>query len=271
MAAPVDAAAWEEASEVRQSFAWWSFTAGREVEPASFLRAAAEAGARGVEMLPPQLWPLARELGLSIVTVTGHKLEEGFNDPARHGALSDHVRRMIDAAAEGGAEAVIVFAGNRFGDGDDERAVAACVEGLGPVVEHAQGAGVRLLMELLNSKVDHPGQQCDRTEFGAQVVRGVGSGGLKLLYDGYHMQLMEGDLSRTIKANFELIGHVHTAGAPGRRDLDDRQEINWRGIAGLLDHLGYDQWVGHEFIPRGEPIAALSQAMALFDAPGGKA
>ena len=271
MAAPVDAAAWEEASDVRQSFAWWSFTAGREVEPAPFLRAAAEAGAQGVEMLPPELWPLARELGLSIVTVTGHKLEEGFNDPARHGALSDHVRRTIDAAADGGAEAVIVFAGNRFGDGDDARAVAACVEGLAPVVAHAQGAGVRLLMELLNSKVDHPGQQCDRTEFGAQVVRGVGAPGLRLLYDGYHMQLMEGDLSRTIKANFELIGHVHTAGAPGRRDLDDRQEINWRAIAGLLDHLGYDQWVGHEFIPRGEPIAALSQAMALFDAPGGKA
>ena len=94
MAAPVDAAAWEEASDVRQSFAWWSFTAGREVEPAPFLRAAAEAGAQGVEMLPPELWPLARELGLSIVTVTGHKLEEGFNDPARHAGLQARVLRL---------------------------------------------------------------------------------------------------------------------------------------------------------------------------------
>jgi hydroxypyruvate isomerase len=250
---------------MRQSFAWWSFTMGRQIEPATFLKDAAAAGAKGVEMLPQPLWPVAQDLGLSIVTETGHKLEEGFNDPARHGALRDEMRRKIDAAAAGGVEAVIVFAGNRFGDGADAPAIAACVEGLAPVVAHAEAAGVRVLMELLNSKVDHPGQQCDRTAFGAAVVQQLGSPGLKLLYDGYHMQLMEGDLSRTIKANLALIGHVHTAGAPGRRDLDDRQEINWRGVASLLNHLNYDHWVGHEFIPRGEPIAALKQAIALFD------
>jgi hydroxypyruvate isomerase len=253
---------------MRQSFAWWSFTMGRDIEPAGFLKDAAAAGAKGVEMLPQPLWPVAQDLGLTVVTETGHKLEEGFNDPARHAALQSEMRRKIDAAAEGGVNAVIVFAGNRFGDGSDERAIAACVEGLGPVVAHAEAAGVRVLMELLNSKVDHPGQQCDRTAFGAAVVRQVGSPTLKLLYDGYHMQLMEGDLSRTIKANLDLIGHVHTAGAPGRRDLDDRQEINWRGVAALLEHLKYDHWVGHEFIPRGEPIAALKSAIALFDSVG---
>ncbi|MGA0599844.1 TIM barrel protein [Caulobacter sp. KR2-114] len=248
---------------MRQSFAWWSFTMGRDIEPAAFLRDAVAAGAQGVEMLPQPLWPVAHDLGLTIVTETGHKLEEGFNDPARHAALQGEMRRKIDAAAAGGVEAVIVFAGNRFGDGADAPAIAACVEGLGPVVAHAQAAGVRVLMELLNSKVDHPGQQCDRTAFGVAVAQQLA--GLKLLYDGYHMQLMEGDLSRTIKANLDLIGHVHTAGAPGRRDLDDRQEINWRGVAALLNHLKYDHWVGHEFIPRGEPIAALKQAIALFD------
>jgi hydroxypyruvate isomerase len=159
---------------------------------------------------------------------------------------------------------VIVFAGSRFGDGADAPAIAACVDGLGPVIVHAQKAGVRLLLELLNSKVDHPGHQCDRTAFGADIVRQLNSPTLRLLYDGYHMQLMEGDLSRTIKANFDLIGHIHTAGAPGRRDLDDRQEINWRGIAGLLHHAGYDHWVGHEFVPRGDPVAALRQAMEQF-------
>jgi len=250
---------------IQQSFAWWSFTMGKAPDdPAAFLRAAADAGVQGVEMLPEQLWPVARDLGLTIVTVTGHKLEEGFNDPARHAALRDGVREKIDAAAEGRAEAVIVFAGNRFGDGADAPAIAACVDGLAPVVAHAENAGVRLLMELLNSKVDHPGQQCDRTAFGAEVVRQVGSPTLKLLYDGYHMQLMEGDLSRTIKTHFDAIGHVHTAGAPGRRDLDDRQEINWRAIAGLLQHLSYDRWVGHEFVPRGEPIAALRHAVSVF-------
>jgi hydroxypyruvate isomerase len=251
---------------MRQSFAWWSFTMGRDIEPASFLREAAAAGAQGVEMLPEAHWPIARDLGLELVTVSGHKLEEGFNDQSRHPALEKEVRQKIDAAAEGGVDAVIVFAGNRFGDGADDRAIEACVKGLRPVVSHAGDAGVRLLIELLNSKVDHPGQQCDRTAFGAAIVQQIDSPTLKLLYDGYHMQLMEGDLSRTIKANLDLIGHVHTAGAPGRRDLDDRQEINWRGVAGLLHHLGYAHWVGHEFIPRGEPIAALRQAMALFDA-----
>jgi hydroxypyruvate isomerase len=160
---------------------------------------------------------------------------------------------------------VIVFSGDRIGDGADAPAIAACIEGLAPVVAHAEQAGVRLLMELLNSKVDHPGHQCDRTAFGAEVVRTIGSPALRLLYDGYHMQLMEGDLMRTIRANIDLIGHVHTAGAPGRRDLDDRQEIHWPAIAGLLRHLGYQGWVGHEFIPRGDPVAALRAALVQFD------
>lgn len=249
---------------MRQSFAWWSFTHGRDVEPRSFLRDAAGAGVRGVEMLPEELWPVARDLGLSLVTMSGHALEVGFNDPARHAALRQEVFRKIDAAAAGGVDAVIVFAGSRFGDGADAPAIAACVDGLTPVIAHAQKVGVRLLLELLNSKVDHPGHQCDRTAFGAEIVRQINSPTLRLLYDGYHMQLMEGDLSRTIKANFNLIGHIHTAGAPGRRDLDDRQEINWRGIAGLLHHAGYDHWVGHEFVPRGDPVAALRHAMEQF-------
>lgn len=249
---------------IRQSFAWWAFTAGRDDDPATLLREAAGAGAQGVEMLPESLWPVSRDAGLSLVTLTGHRLEEGFNNPARHAELADTVRRNIDAAAAGGCEAVIVFSGDRVGDGADEPAIAACIEGLAPVVTHAQQAGVRLLLELLNSKVDHPGHQCDRTAFGAAVVRGVNSPALRLLYDAYHMQLMEGDLSRTIRANFDLIGHVHTGGAPGRRDLDDRQEIHWPAIAGLLRHLGYRHWVGHEFVPRGEPVAALRAAMAHF-------
>lgn len=249
---------------MRQSFAWWSFSIGRQIEPERLLREAAAAGADGVEMLPEALWPVARDLGLSLVTLTGHALDAGFNDPARHGALQDEVRRNVDAAAAGGVEAVIVFSGARIGDGADAPAIDACVDGLGPVAEHAGKAGVRLLMELLNSKVDHPGHQCDRTAFGAAVVRRLESPSLRLLYDGYHMQLMEGDLIRTIRANFDLIGHVHTGGAPGRHDLDDTQEINWRAIGGMLRRLGYEGWVGHEFMPRREPIAALRQAMGLF-------
>lgn len=251
---------------IRQSFAWWSFAMDPAADPRALLAGAAGAGAQGVEMLPDDLWPVARDLGLSIVTLSGHALETGFNDPARHAALRDEVRRRIDDAAAGGCEAVIVFSGSRIGDGADAPAIAACVEGLGPVVEHAKGAGVRLLLELLNSKVDHPGHQCDRTAFGAEIVRQVDDPVLRLLYDGYHMQLMEGDLIRTLTAHLDLVGHVHTAGAPGRRDLDDRQEINWPAIAGQLARKGYARWVGHEFVPRGEPVAALRSAIALFNA-----
>lgn len=253
---------------MRQCFAWWSFSLDPAFDPHKLLQAAPETGVTGVEMLPQELWPVAREAGLSLVNINGHpRLEEGFNDPARHGALQDEVRRSIDLAAENGIEKVLVFTGNRFGDGDDKAAIAACVDGLGPLAETAQKSNVQLLLELMNSKVDHPGYQGDSTDFGVEIIRQVALPSLKLLFDCYHMQLMEGDLSRTIKTHFDLIGHFHTAGVPGRRDLDDRQEINWRGIAGLLHHLSYDGWVGHEFVPRGDPIAALAHAVRQFEAP----
>lgn len=255
-------------SRQRQSFAWWSFTAGREVDGPAFLRRMAAAGAEGVEMLPPDLWPAARDAGLALVTLTGHQpLEIGFNDPSHHAALCDTVRASIDQAAAGGVEKVIVFSGNREGRSDAD-GIAATIEGLAPLADEARKAGVMLLLELLNSKVDHPDQQCDHTAWGAQVVEAVNSPALRLLYDCYHMQLMEGDLIRTLKARLPLIGHIHTGGAPGRRDLDDRQEINWPAIAGVLRHQGYEGWVGHEFIPRDDPEAALRQAVGHF-APAG--
>lgn len=251
---------------MRQSFAWWSFTYKREIDPADFLHRAAAAGVQGVEMLPKPLWPYARDAGLTLVTGGHGKLEQGFNDPARREQARDEVRRGIaEAAEEGGPRTLIVFTGNRLGS--DAEAIAHTAEGLAPVAEEAAAAGVMLVLELLNSKVDHPGYHCDSTAWGAEVVRRVGSPALRLLFDAYHMQLMEGDLSRTLKANLDLIGHVHTAGVPGRRDLDDRQEVNWRGIAGLLRRLGYSGWVGHEFLPRGEPIAALRHAVRQFEAP----
>lgn len=254
-------------SGIRQSFAWWSFTAGREVDGPRFLAQMAEAGAQGVEMLPEALWPVARDLGLGLVTLTGHQpLEIGFNDWAHHQALQATVKASIATAGAGGVEKVIVFSGNREGR-TDEAGLAATIEGLTPLTKVAEDAGVMLLLELLNSKVDHPDQQCDHTAWGAQVVKAVSSPALRLLYDAYHMQLMEGDLLRTIRANLPLIGHVHTGGAPGRRDLDDRQEINWPAVAGLLRHLNYDGWVGHEFIPRNDPAAALRRAISHFRAP----
>jgi hydroxypyruvate isomerase len=247
---------------VRQCFAWWSFALGRDDDPA-LLDAAAAIGYRGVEMVPEALWPRVRDAGLSIVTDSAHDIDVGFNDPANHSMLRERVGRAIDRAAEAEIEALIVFAGRRDGRSDDD-GIAACIDGLGPVAERAADAGVRLLLEILNSKVDHPDHHCDRSAWAFSVARGVGSSALAVLFDAYHVQLMEGDLSRTMKANIDLIGHVHTAGVPGRRDLDDRQEVSWTGIAGLLDHLGYDRWIGHELIPRGDPVDALRHAHSLF-------
>jgi hydroxypyruvate isomerase len=249
----------------RQSFAWWSFTATRRPDdPAQFLRDAAATGVTGVEMLPPKWWPAARDAGLALVTLTGHAIETGFNDPRNHAPVGDTVRRAIELAAAGGVAGVIVFSGNRHPGIDDAQGIANTIEGLRPLAAEAHAAGVVLLLELLNSRVDHPNFQCDRSDWGFAVVRAVDSPGLRVLYDGYHMQMMEGNLSPTIASNIDLIGHIHTAGAPGRRDLDDGQDINWRGVAATLRRVGYAGWIGHEFVPKGEPIAALAQACTLF-------
>lgn len=249
---------------MRQSFAWWAFSLGAaELDAPAFLGSAREIGIEGVEMLPDALWPVAADVGIEHVTITGHDIEVGFNDQANHAMLSDRVAERIDAAAENHIPMVIVFAGNR-GDISDADGIGVCVDGLGPLAEQAEAAGVTLVLELLNSKVDHPDYHCDRSAWGFEVARRIGHPGLRVLFDCYHMQLMEGDLLATMKADLDLIGHIHTAGVPGRRDLDDRQEVNWPAVAGFLRHRGYDGWVGHEFMPRGEPIAALQHAHAAF-------
>lgn len=249
----------------KQSFAWWSFTRSAALaDPGQFLRSARAAGVEGVEMLPPKLWDAARDEGLELVTMGGHQLKTGFNDPRNHAAVGDSVRRSIDQAAGSGVRGVIVFSGNRLPGVDDAVGRAATVDGLGPLAETAEDAGVVLLLELLNSRLDHPGYQCDHSEWGFDVVGQIDSPGLRVLFDAYHMQTMEGNLSPTIETNLPLIGHIHTAGAPGRRDLDDDQDVNWRGIATTLHRLGYTNWVGHEFVPKRNPFQALAHACSVF-------
>ena len=249
---------------MKQSFAWWAFSLALAPEDQpGLLTEAVAAGMDGVEMLPPHLRGAAAHAGLVEVTTMGHDIEVGFNDPANHAMLHERVGAAIADAAAAVVPMVIVFSGNDNGlDGD--AAIANCAAGLAPLATDATAAGVTLVLELLNSKVDHPGYQCDHSAFGFEVVRQVDSPGLRVLFDCYHMQVMEGDLLATMKADVDLIGHVHTAGVPGRRDLDDRQEVNWRAVAGMLRHAGYDGWVGHEFMPRGEPGPALAAAAAHF-------
>jgi hydroxypyruvate isomerase len=154
--------------------------------------------------------------------------------------------------------------GNRAGK-SDPAGIAASIEGLSKIKPLAEQDGVTVCVELLNSKVDHKDYQGDHTAFGVEVMKGVGSPRVKLLYDIYHMQIMEGDVIRTIRANLGHIAHFHTGGVPGRHELDDTQEINWRAVCRAIVDLGFSGYVAHEFVPTRDPLTSLGEAVALCD------
>jgi hydroxypyruvate isomerase len=250
----------------RQAFAWWSFEEAPHHHP-DLLTAVTKIGFEGVDFLPPRLWPQARQFGLELVIIDGHKhLEIGFNDPGQHRDLADQVRRNLELAVANGVRNLSVASGDRRGQ-DPAAGIAACVDGLAPLADEALAAGVGLLLEPLNTKIDHAGHDCDSTAWGLAVIDQVASPALRLLYDAYHMQIMEGDLIRTVGTYLDRIGHIHTAGVPGRHELDDTQEVNWKAIAGLLRDRSYAGYVTHELIPRGDPVAALRQAYDIFAVP----
>jgi hydroxypyruvate isomerase len=208
----------------------------------------------------------ARKHDLAVASMGGHaSLGDGLNKRSNHDRIEAELHRSIDKAAELGIPGLICFSGNRRPHVDDVAAIDACADGLRRVAPYAEERGVNLNMELLNSKVDHAGYQCDHTAWGVAVCEKVASPRVKLLYDIYHMQIMEGDVIATIRENIQWIGHFHTAGVPGRHDMDDTQELNYRGICAAIAETGYDLYVGHEFTPKGDPIEALRQAFAVCD------
>ncbi len=251
-------------SHFQQSFAWWSF--GRGVaDPPTFFREARKIGYRGVELLPRELWDAARAAGLTIVSEGAGKIERGLNRRAHHAEIEAEVKAKLELAVRYGIPNLIVFSGNRGGLSDEAGALVTA-EGLRRLAPLAEAAGVTLVLELLNSKVDHPDYQCDHTAWGVLVMNLVNSPAVKLLYDIYHMQIMEGDIIRTIReVAAPWIGHVHTAGNPGRRDLDDEQEICYPPIMRALKEIGYTGFVGQEFIPKGDALEALRAAYHLCD------
>ena len=222
-------------------------------------------GFRGVELAPPETWDKFRDLGFSIVTYGGHKsIEKGLNNPADHARIADEIRANLELAVKYEVPHLIVFSGNREGM-SDEQGLANCVEGLNLVKADAEKAGVNLIMELLNSKINHKDYQCDKTPWGVELVKQVNSPRVKLLYDIYHMQIMEGDLIRTLGDNIEHFAHIHTAGNPGRNDLSDNQEIYYPAVAAAIEATGYNGWVGHEFMPKKPMMEALQQAYDIFN------
>jgi len=249
---------------VNQSLSWWCFARGG-ISPERLIKEAARIGYKSVEMLPKEHYDTVREAGMCIAITGGHgTLTDGLNKRSNHSRIEDEIGANLEVAVQYGIPSLICFSGNRNGLSDEEGAEITA-EGLSRVAKAAEEKGVNLCMELLNSKVDHKDYQCDHTAWGVQVCKMVGSPRVKLLYDIYHMQIMEGDLIRTIKESIDYIGHFHTAGNPGRRDMDDTQEINYRPVMQAIADSGYQGYVGHEFIPKGDPIEALEAAFKLCD------
>lgn len=222
-------------------------------------------GIQSVELLHPNEWDIVLNRGLQVALSNGSALgiPKGFNDPNNHRQLLDDLSKIIPLAAEKGIPQVIVFSGNRNGLPDDQ-GLENCALGLDPVVKLAVQYNVQIVMELLNSKKDHHDYQCDHTRWGVALVDKVGSSNFKLLYDIYHMQIMEGDVIRTITDYSEYIGHYHTAGVPGRHEIDDTQELYYPAIMRAIAATGFSGYVAQEYIPvSGDPLKSLQDSIRI--------
>jgi hydroxypyruvate isomerase len=223
-------------------------------------------GLQAIDLLYADEWAVAHEAGLTCsmgyASRREHFIEDGFNDPRLHPMLIGELNDAIPLAAKAGLPNLIAMFGNRRGRSDAE-GIANCAAGLKKVTPVAEAHGVTVCVELLNSKVDHPDYQGDHTAFGAAVMEEVGSPRVKLLYDIYHMQIMEGDVIRTIRDHRQWIAHFHTGGVPGRHEIDGTQELNYHAIAEAIADTGFEGYVAHEFKAAGEPYAALAEACRI--------
>jgi hydroxypyruvate isomerase len=228
-------------------------------------REAARLGAWGIDLVGPDRFEALKKHGLIPTMVPGGTgIQSGINDKNNHTDMSRKVEESIKATAAAGAPNVIVLAGDRKGI-SDEQGLDNTVLFLNGVKKVAEDNNVTLCMELLNSKVDHHGYMCDHTAWGVEVCKRVNSPRVKLLYDIYHMQIMEGDVIRTIRQNFQYIAHFHTAGNPGRHEFDDTQEMNYTGICKAIADLGHQGFISHEFNPTKAPLETLDKMMGLCE------
>jgi hydroxypyruvate isomerase len=245
---------------MRHSVSHWCFPT---ISLADLAMAAHNMGIESVELLEPADWAVIQRIGLTCAMARGpDTIANSFNRRENHSRLVPAFHERLGECARAGIPNLICFSGNRRGQSDEE-GLEICAEGLKQIVQVAEREKVTLCMELLNSKVDHPDYQCDHTAWGVELCRRVGSDRFKLLYDIYHMQIMEGDVIRTIQANHTFIGHYHTAGNPGRGEIDDTQELNYTAIVRAIRATGYRGFVGQEFIPKRDPLRSLSEAIAL--------
>ncbi len=251
---------------IKQSVSKWCYN--NYIERNSFekfVKACADMGLVGIDLVGQNDWPIIFDHGLVPTMVPGAgSIVDGCNVKKNHPEILKDFKKNIKAAAKHNIRNVITFSGNRHGLTDYE-AWDNCALVLKEAVKIAEDEGVIINMELLNSKVDHKSYHCDHTEWGAELCKRVDSPHFKLLYDIYHMQIMEGDLIRTIRKNMQYIGHFHTGGNPGRNEIDDTQEINYEPIMKAIAETDYDGFVAHEFVPKRDPLTSLKQAVEICD------
>jgi hydroxypyruvate isomerase len=246
---------------------------GRDYPFEDLCRQAAELGVRGIDLVGPDRFPLLKKYGLiPTMLPSSSSIRDGIIHNELQDKMAEKMLADIDVAAAAGAPNVIVLAGERKRKTDtdamsDAQGMENAVAYLNRVKQHAEEKGVTLCLELLNSKVNHPGYMCDHTSWGVQVCKQVNSPRVKLLFDIYHMQIMEGDIIRTIRDNFQWMGHFHTAGNPGRNQFDDTQELNYRGICRAIVDLGYQGYLCHEYGPKkgSDPVKTLDEMLTICD------
>jgi hydroxypyruvate isomerase len=250
---------------LKQSVSRWPY---KSIPLPEFCRACRDIGLAGIDLLGPDDWSVVADHGLvptmGYPTARDDFIATGFNDPANHPMLLRELEDTIPRAAKARIPNVIAMFGNRRGRTDAE-GIDACVAGLKRIAPLAEEHGVTVCVELLNSRVNHADYQGDRTEFGVAVIQGVGSPRVKLLYDIYHMQIMEGDVIRTIRRHIAHLAHFHTGGVPGRHEIDDGQELNYRAVARTIADTGFQGYVAHEFVPSRDPLTSLREAAAICD------
>ena len=269
---------------IKQSVSFWNFNiAGEMWDAERTCSIAKQLGCLSVEVIDKSEWPVLQKHGLicamSLNGIEGAPFVRGFNNPRYREELVACTKQAIDDNAAAGFPNVLAFTGYQWRDAEDpnsgeislEEGADNCVAGLKEVASYAESKNVTLCLEQLNTRDDshpmkgHPGYQGDDLDYVASIVRRVGSTSVKLLFDIYHVQVMHGDIIRRLEENKDLLGHVHTAGNPGRCEIDERQEINYPAIMHKLLDIGYDGYVGQEYLPTRDPLEGLTEAVKLCD------
>jgi hydroxypyruvate isomerase len=240
-------------------------TLGRNMPLEEKCKHVARLGAYGIDLIGPPDWPVLKKHGL-IPTMCpgGGTIREGFNRVENHAKYEAAVHELIDQCAAAGAPNIIGLTGERKGQAV-EKGIDNCVIFCNKVKSHLEDKGITFCIEYLNSKVNHPDYDFDHMKYGVEVCKRVNSPRVKILYDMYHVQIMEGDIIRMMRDNIQYIGHFHTAGNPGRHEMDDTQEMNYRGIAKAIADLNFSGFVSHEYSPVRDPIQSLEETLKLFE------